>query len=307
MRYWLLALFFMFVGCGEPDRAGESTAATSTEASKLVVYTVNYPLQYFAERIGGDHVDVVFPAPADGDPAFWSPDIAAVAAFQGADLILLNGANYAKWVDKVTLPTSKMISTSESFRDDYIIVEGVVTHSHGPGGEHSHGEAAFTTWLDPALAIAQAGAVHEAMTSARPERAAAFQQGLDALEADLNALNESLRGLVEGKNETPLLGSHPVYQYLARAYELDLVSVHFELDEVPEPEGWRELQHLLEDHPARWMLWEGDPLAETADKLRELGVESVVFDPCGNRPAAGDYLSIMQSNVANMERIFENP
>lgn len=30
-------------------------------AQRLSVYTVNYPLAYFAERIGGDYVEVVFP------------------------------------------------------------------------------------------------------------------------------------------------------------------------------------------------------------------------------------------------------
>ncbi|HSQ86069.1 MAG TPA: hypothetical protein VLM43_15260, partial [Desulfobacterales bacterium] len=29
-------------------------------AEKLSVYVVNYPLKYFAERIGGDHVKVEF-------------------------------------------------------------------------------------------------------------------------------------------------------------------------------------------------------------------------------------------------------
>ena len=32
--------------------------------------------------------------------------------YQGADLILLNGATYAKWIDRVTLPASKLVDTS---------------------------------------------------------------------------------------------------------------------------------------------------------------------------------------------------
>jgi hypothetical protein len=48
---------------------------------KLTIYTVNYPLTYFAERIGGDLVSVVFPAPPDVDPAFWVPDTAKVRSF----------------------------------------------------------------------------------------------------------------------------------------------------------------------------------------------------------------------------------
>ena len=37
-----------------------SSAALAGEQQKLVVYSVNYPLAYFAERIGGDHVEVSF-------------------------------------------------------------------------------------------------------------------------------------------------------------------------------------------------------------------------------------------------------
>ncbi|NJN46252.1 MAG: hypothetical protein HC808_06995 [Candidatus Competibacteraceae bacterium] len=39
-------------------------------AEPLSVYTVNYPLAYFAERIAGEQAEVVFPAPAGRDPAF---------------------------------------------------------------------------------------------------------------------------------------------------------------------------------------------------------------------------------------------
>ncbi|MEA3275247.1 MAG: hypothetical protein U9Q81_08160, partial [Pseudomonadota bacterium] len=46
-------------------------AQTIAASERLVLYTVNYPLQYFAERIAGEHAQVVFPAPADVDPAFW--------------------------------------------------------------------------------------------------------------------------------------------------------------------------------------------------------------------------------------------
>lgn len=86
-------------GCGSPDPAG-APASNGDEAGKLSVHVVNYPLYYFAERIGGVRVHVEFPAPADIDPAFWSPDADTVAGFQAADLILLNGAGYAKWAGR---------------------------------------------------------------------------------------------------------------------------------------------------------------------------------------------------------------
>jgi zinc transport system substrate-binding protein len=269
-----------------------------------LVYTVNYPLQYFAERVGGDLVDVRFPAPGDVDPAFWSPDAETIAAYQEADVILLNGAAYAKWVGLVTLPPSKLVDTSESFPDRYVYIESAVTHSHGPTGEHSHGEAAFTTWLDPTLAIEQAKAIREAFGSAKQLEQSQFDDGFDALERDLLALDASLRALTANV-DAPLLASHPVYQYFARRYDLNLESVHFEPDELPDDKSWRGLEELLAEHPAKWMLWEGKPLPGTADRLQELGVSSVVFDPCGNRPEEGDYREVMRRNVQELGKIFQ--
>ena len=88
----LLAL----IGCGggapesAPDPQTPSVDTSSQEV--LSVYTVNYPLQYLAERIGGELVEVTFLAPSDVDPAYWAPNPDEIASFQQADLILLNGA-----------------------------------------------------------------------------------------------------------------------------------------------------------------------------------------------------------------------
>ncbi len=296
-----LAIIAVACGGGPAGEAGE--AAPTSDGGELVVFTVNYPLQYFAERIGGESVRVEFPAPADGDPAYWRPDAQAITAYQEADLVLLNGAYYAKWVEMAPLPPSKLIDTSTSFADHYI-EGGAYTHSHGPGGEHEHGELAFTTWLDPTLAVAQARAIKEAFAMARPDEANGFEERFTALETDLGALDGRIRRLAEGQSDLPLLGSHPVYQYLTRRYALNLQSVHFEPDEMPDDEAWQGLAHILEDHSARWMLWEAEPLAEIADRLRQLGVESIVYDPCGNRPASGDFLSVMEQNASNLETIF---
>ena len=90
----------------------------------------------------------------------------------------------------------------------------------------------------------------------------------------------------------------------ASRYQLDLVSVHFEPEEVPEEGNWRDLERLLVEHPARWMLWEGEPLPSTSERLRGLGIGTVVFDPCANVPETGDFLSVMQQNADNLEVAF---
>jgi len=273
-------------------------------AEKLTIYTVNYPLAYFAERLAGDLARVEFPAPPDVDPAFWMPDEDSVRAYQAADLVLLNGAGYAHWVDKVSLPSSRLVNTSRDFADLYIATTSGVSHSHGPGGEHSHSGTAFTTWLDLEQAARQADAVAKAIVRKRPDAKGRVEQNLEALKGALAALDARLARTSAAAPARPLLGSHPVYQYLARRYSLNLQSVLWEPDAAPTPQQWAELERLLKDHPARWMLWEAAPLPATAERLQALGVQSIVFDPCPNRPATGDFMSVMGANAKNLEAAY---
>ena len=300
IRIWVGACILILAGCAQEspgERADESTAP-----DKLAVVTVNYPLAYFAERIIGDAGSVSFPAPADIDPAYWSPAPEVISEYQQADLIILNGAGYAAWIANATLPRSRFVDTTAAIPDQLIPIENTVTHTHGPGGDHSHGDTAFTTWLDLDMAVAQAQAITEAMILARPEQEAVFRQGFAELEADLEALNTQLAEAAAGLEGQPVLFSHPVYQYFERRYNVNGFSVHWEPDEVPEEAQWRQLQSVLRQHPAKIMIWEGEPLDETRRRLSELGIDSVVFPPGGNRPPKGDWLTLMEEGVSGLRK-----
>ncbi|MEL6384177.1 MAG: hypothetical protein AAFQ89_17330 [Cyanobacteria bacterium J06626_18] len=45
-------------------------------------------------------------------------------------------------------------------------------------------------------------------------------------------------------------------------------------------------------------------MPESVERLQELGVASVVFDPAGNVPETGDFLTVMQANVENLRSVF---
>ena len=57
-------------------------------------------------------------------------------------------------------------------------------------------------------------------------------------------------------------------------------------------------------HPLRWIVWEGEPAAASVVGLEAAGVRSLVFDPCGNTPEGGDYMGVMETNAAALERAF---
>jgi zinc transport system substrate-binding protein len=262
---------------------------------------VNYPLAYLAGRVGGASVEVTLPRElAQGDPAYAEPDADTVVALQGADLIVRNGAGYDPWFDRVTLPAATIVDTSAGFADRLISSEGAVTHSHGPAGEHSHDQTAFTTWLDPLLAIEQAEAIAAALSARRSQSAAAFDAGLAALRTDLEELDRRFAEATAPLADTPLLASHPVYQYFARRYELDLEAVQLEPWAMPTEAQWEALATLHAEHPARWMIWEAQPIAEIVERLQSMSIGVVVVDPCATPPDSGDFLSVMRDNAARL-------
>ncbi|MDH3929861.1 MAG: metal ABC transporter substrate-binding protein, partial [Deltaproteobacteria bacterium] len=280
------------------------SSARAGESEKLTIYVVNYPLQYFAERIAGEHAAVVFPAPADVDPAYWMPGPKKISDYQRADLILLNGANYAKWVNKVSLPRFRMVNTSAAFKDRYIEAAEILTHSHGGEGEHAHESLAFTTWVDFSLAAEQAKAIEKALSRKKPALKDTFQRNYEELERQLHKLDRDIKKVVSKDRSRPLVVSHPVYDYFARRYELNIKSVHWEPDEIPTTEQMLKLHSILKDHPAKWMIWEGESIKESVERLKAIGMQSVVFDPCGNEPDQGDFMSVMRQNVENIKEAF---
>ena len=273
-------------------------------AEKLIIYTVNYPLAYFTERIGGEHVKVVFPVPPDMDPAFWKPDDETVRQFQKADLIILNGAGYAKWTRTVSLPMLRMLDTSWAFKDNLIHIDSNVTHSHGPGGDHSHGGTAFTTWLDFSQAAMQAKAIYKALVRKLPAQKEVLTKNFKKLQGDLLDLDKQMIAIRDRIAQLPLFASHPIYQYLALRYKMNIRMMMWEPDEDPGEREWQRLQEVSKDHPGKWMIWEGEPLAASVENLEGMGISSTVFAPCMNRPESGDFLSVMQSNIENLQSVY---
>ncbi len=301
-RYLLsLAAILQLAACND---SGTESADQPQAREKPQVYATNYPLKWFADKMAGDFADIVYPAPSDEDPAFWKPDDETVSKFQQADVILMNGATYSKWADKVTLPASKIVDTSASFAPSFIVVQGATTHSHGPGGEHSHSGTAFTTWLDLQQGIQQAVAVRDALQKIAPQQKDKITEHFNTIKASLEALDQRLLAVGKRMANAPIVASHPIYQYLARRYGINLKPMLWEPEVVPDDKAMADLQTLLATHPAKWMIWEGEPAAESIAKLKAIGVASVVFDPCGNTPETGDFISVLTADVENLEKAF---
>ncbi len=292
----LLLAILTFSVCLRPVGADE----------KPVVQSVNYPLHYFATRLASDAFDVNYLVEPGIDPAFWKPDDKALIAFQKADLILRNGADYEKWMKTVSLPPAKMLDTSKVFSSALIKTEGQ-EHRHGNGSVHSHAGTAFTTWIDFSQAILQAEAIALRFKAMQPDSVAKIEENHVALKSDLVSLDTAMKAFGEKWGSKPLVASHPIYQYLARAYGLKIEAIEWEPEMEITDKDLADLKKILSKHQAGWMIWEDQPTEENIAAIAGLGLKSVVFSPCANLPDEGDWLTVMKRNLANLEELLKSP
>ena len=267
-----------------------ATAATAQE--RPVIVADSYPVAHFAERRVGDAAEVRLPVPEGRDPAFWRPSIAEIAAIQSADLIVLNGSGLVDWTTRASLPRSRTVDTGRGLADELIATD-TVTHSHGGEGEHSHDGVASYTWLDFGLAARQAEAMADAVRRAVP--GADVDANLDALLTDLAALDALGEALPDGVRA---IASHPRYQYLARAYGLDIASLDWGAGATPDAAQVEALRALAAERDARVMIWEAEPTPEARAAVDALGLAQVVLPPLAMPPAGGDFVSAMRDGLA---------
>jgi zinc transport system substrate-binding protein len=266
-----------------------------------VVVTVNYPLQYMAEQLLGEAAEVVFPVPEGVDPSFWRPGISDISMIQSADLILLNGAGFATWVDRVSLPRARIVNTSAGIEGSFIATESI-THSHGDGGEHSHEGVASYLWLDPSLAMLQAEAIAEAATARGLSPSDDVETRLESLRTELEAMDAVARDALAPAQGLSMIATHPRYQYLARAYGLSIASLEWDAGAMPSDEDLADLQALIQETGARILIWEREPPAAAMDATSELGVENTVFNPLSVAEAGSSFTEAFTSAVDDLSQ-----
>ncbi len=274
-----------------------AAGVSSHAAAKPLVVAVNSPLAYFAKRLGGDAIQVTMPAPEGEDPAYWEPSGEDIADIQKADLVLLNGAGYAKWVPQASLRRSRLVDTSAKAKDRYLPGDAEV-HTHG-GNAHEHGVFASNTWLDFKIASLQAEAIATAFKRKLKLDASQVDAALGTLQGDLAALNGLAKQAGEALQGTALVGSHPVYHYLAAAYGMDMRFIHWEAAETITEENEASLAALQAERPADMMLFEFPPSASAVQAAERAGLRYRVLDPMVNTDA--DFIQGMRDALTQLK------
>ncbi|WP_417386976.1 metal ABC transporter substrate-binding protein [Gimesia sp.] len=293
----LLTLVF-FSGC--QPAANEAKQQETNQGPRLVV-VVNYPLQFIVDSLSGPEFQILNPVPPDENPETWLPGDATIQTIQQADLIVTNGADFADWVKKLSLPRSKVLRTSLALKDALITVPDFEVHSHGSGGAHSHAGTVAFFWLDPRLMARQAEAIAERLIQLDPESEKTIRANLEKLNASLKPLNQQLDQIQAEYPGLNWYSRRPVYQYLAKRCDWTMHHLHWKSISKPNQEDWKQLQSLQEQQKLSLMLCESEPDEEVITRLKDQGISVFALNPLTVAPANGDYVSNMQQQLTHLQ------
>lgn len=301
MRPRLLLCLLALSACG-----GGNEAPPVTELTREV-RTSFYPLAYFAERLVGDTVPVVCVLEADEEPSNWSPSRDELASLQAAELVVLHGAGLESWAERSSLASSRTLITTEGWEDRLLSFEEPVTHSHGPGGEHTHFGVDAHTWLDPLMAIDEVRALAHGLTERFEGLPPTLKDRREALEAELKALDRQFKSQLSGEaiKGVRLFAAQPIYHYLSSRYGWEIIDLNLSLDKAPSDDLMEKLLDPEDSGRRPICLWQREARKAAKGALSLVGVTNVVFDPAEAPPEAGDYFSVMRANIERLTEAIE--
>lgn len=280
---------------------------SASSAGGVRVATAFYPLQYVAERIGGDRASVVNLTAPGGEPHDLELTVKETAEVAEADLVVYLGG-FQPSVDEAvdtaaegeTFDVSDVVELRPAGAADH-------DHEHEEEGEegHDHGDTDPHFWQDPLLMADLGDAVAEQLAEIDPEHADEFHGNAADLRGDLEALDAAYAdGLADCERNTVVV-AHDAFGYLGR-YGLEFEPIAgLSPDAEPTPADLAHLHEVIESAGVTTVFYESLVSPAIAEQLaNDTGAKVAVLDPIeglSDETAGEDYLSLMKQNLAALE------
>jgi zinc transport system substrate-binding protein len=298
------ATSLVLAGCGTAEGGAEG---------ELSVLAGFYPLQWAAERIGGDRLAVSSATPPGGEPHDLELAPQDVATVAGSDLVVYLEGFQPALDEAVESEASDRGWNAAGAADLSSTAEGGHSHEEDHAEEdhaeeeHGHEEGAVDPhfWLDPTRLADVGDAMAGRLAELDPDGAGTYEQNAADLRADLEELDTEMESGLAGCAVDTLVTSHDAFGYLAERYGFEVVGIGgLSPSQEPSPDQLAEISDLVRDRGVTTVYTETlvDPaIAETV--ADEAGVQTAVLDPLEGltgESAGEDYLAVMRANLETL-------
>lgn len=297
----IMTLVATLAACGSDDPGADGPAGGAEGA--VTVTASFYPLQWMAEQVGGSHVTVSNLTRPGAEPHDLELTPRDVAALGDADVVAyLSGFQPA--VDDAVAESGATVFDAADATDldlTFTPIEEGKQHDDEAGAVDPH------FWLDPTRLAEVADAFATTLSKQDPAHASDYKAGAKALDAKLRTLDADLEAGLASCTNQDLVTSHNAFGYLARRYGLTQVGITgLTPDAEPSAKQLAQVTEFVQDNDVRTIYFETLVSPAVAEAVAsEAGVKTAVLDPLEglNDDSQGDdYLEVMRSNLANLQK-----
>jgi zinc transport system substrate-binding protein len=207
---------------------GTGTPGPSSSTPTLKVLATFFPLQDWAQNVGGSKVAVTLLVPASQDVHAFEPTPAALLAIATADVLVLNGAGLEPWAQQAIAAAGnpKLVVVDCSQNITLLTVPPEFQVGNRTIDPH--------IWLDPVDAMAMVRGILQGFIKADPADSAYFTANANRYEVDLQSINAQFAILANSNLATrEFVTFHTAFGYLAQRYNLTQVPVFGPFEEEP--------------------------------------------------------------------------
>ena len=237
-----------------------ASAPAAAPAGRIIVVAAENFYGDIVGQLGGDHVAVTsIISDPNVDPHEYESSAKDAAAVANARLVIQNGLGYDAFMDR-------LMKASPNPQRRLIVVADLTGHRKG---DNVH------LWYDPPTIPKVAQTVYEALVQIDPGDAASFRNRYRAFQASLPPLTQAIDGVRAQYTGTPVAATEPVFGYMARATELNVITpVAFQkaIEEGGDPPATAlaQMEDQLKQHQAKVLLYNTQTVSPITTRMLQL-------------------------------------
>ncbi len=241
-----------------------SPVARAADGKIAVVAAENF-YGDIARQIGGDRVEVVsILNNPDQDPHLFETTPGIVRQVSNAQIVIVNGANYDAWMDKLIAAAPRPGRT--------VITAAALTGAKAGGNPH--------LWYAPVTMPAVAKAMAGAFSKADAPHAKDYAARLSATLASLKRIDERVAQVKARHSGDAVAATEPVFGPMAEALGLTVRNERFALammnDTEPSARDVAAFEDDLKNHKVKVLLYNKQVSEKLTTRLRDIAVAAKV-------------------------------
>ena len=243
---------------------GQTAPARGAESQIAVVAAENF-YGDIARQIGGDRISVTsIMTNPDQDPHLFETTPGIVRQLAGAQIVILNGANYDPWMEKLLAAVPRPGRT---------VIGAAQLVGRNPG-DNPH------LWYDPATMPAVANALAAALTKADSAHALDYAARLKTTLSGLARITQRVVQLKAKHGGAAVTATEPVFGPMAEALGLTMRNQRFQLammnDTEPSARDVAAFENDLKERKVKLLIYNSQVSEKLTERLRDIAIRAKV-------------------------------